>query len=123
MTVFEGAIINIMGGVHNVPPPEPNEVTEVKYWKVFEVESAADKMGKTRHLVAYCILDNEGRVSSNIVEVVPNAEGKLLLKTGSGRIYHLQGPPGSHSEASYVWGIWRHRNQVTFERDVTKEYI
>lgn len=54
----------------------------------------------TKHLVG--VVDQCGRVSSAIKEILPNGD----VLTSSGRIYKLIGSCGRDKDAEYVWARW-----------------
>ena len=57
--------------------------------------------------------DGGGRVSTQIMEF--DIE-KMVGKTKSGRVYHLNGPSGYSSNGEYVWDFYKIRNGLT-EKD------
>ena len=79
-------------------------------WQVFQLP------GGNRHLVAYCIENREGRVSSGVRELDSRT---LRATTGSGRVYSLKGPPGGNLDAKYVWKRWVSLNQVASWEDIS----
>ena len=89
--------------------------------RIYEVSSTLWPE-KTRHFVGYNLTNREGRVSSAIVAF---DKDNRIGKTRSGRQYQLVDNRVSMNElgdASYVWGIWCSRNDVTEIVDVTDEY-
>lgn len=84
----------------------------LSFWRVFELPSGH------RHLCGFNTRLGEGRVSSCIVEWHPDT---LTGVTRSGRIYQLQGPPGDHSDAWYVWQKWCVINKITHAEDVSNQ--
>lgn len=100
---------------------KPGDITEepeviLLNWKILEVES------NDRHFCGYNISLGEGRVSSRIEEFDPST---MMGRTRSGRIYSLQGAPGFHPDADYVWATWCRLNRIdrNLVRDVTMEVI
>jgi hypothetical protein len=55
------------------------------------------------HLVGYCLENDEGRVSSPVINL---DRGTLRANTSTGRLYILSDGPGFHPDAMYVWGEW-----------------
>lgn len=82
----------------------------LRRWKVVELPDGA------LHLIGYCIENREGRVSSAVREF---DYGKLIAKTDTGRVYVLQGEPGSDTHATYVWSRWATLNAVESWEDVS----
>lgn len=93
------------------PPSRQPELT-LKQWRVKQLPDG------DRHLMGYCLENGEGRVSSRIVRLDC---GSRIVETGSGRIYQLQGPPGNHMDAEYVWNFWLRANGLSKAKDVTSE--
>jgi hypothetical protein len=92
---------------------------EMSRWHIYEVSS--DKWPeKTRHFVGYNCTEGGGRVSSAIVEF---DKATMKGKTQSGRVYHLNGPPGINMDAMYVWGHWTSANGINQIVDVSKEVL
>ena len=88
-------------------------------WAVFEV--LIPRIGKpTSHVVGYCLYSREGRVSSPLKKV---DSARRMLVSSSGRGYRLDGPPGLHAEAEYVWHRWQSAWDVTLTRDLTAEMM
>lgn len=81
-------------------------------WRVQELPDGE------RYLVGYCLENFEGRVSTPVVRFDPASR---RAETRSGRIYRLEGPPGRHPDAEYVWLLWLAANALTEARDVSDE--
>ena len=98
-----------------IPVDEEPQIV-LRNWSVREIHDG------DRHFVGYHDAGFEGRVSSKILEFDP-AKGRG--KTRSGRVYQLEGEPGYHADAEYVWGIWSAINQVKDAnyKDVTQEIL
>lgn len=94
--------------------PEENMI----WWSVREVLMGTDTE-KSHHLVGYILWQHAGRVTSKIITF---DKDRMLVKTESGRVYYLEGPPGSHSDSEYVWKRWSRINQAQDEIDVTHQY-
>jgi len=96
-------------------PTDETHVTMTS-WGVHEVNFSD---GTTRHLVGS--VNGEGRVSSAIQSYDPQ-EKQLITK--SGKVYVVQGKPGTTANAVYVWQSWCKINKIKPEDfvDVTAEY-
>lgn len=82
-------------------------------WGAFEV--LIPRIGRpTTHVVGYSNKGGEGRVSSSFTKLDAK-RGQVISK--SGRAYRLEGPPGLHPDADYVWRQW----QSTWEAAVLKD--
>jgi len=99
--------------VWNVPPQRDEPHLTVRSWCVIECTN------HERYLVGWCEERGEGRVSTAIVSFDPQA---MKVKTASGRIYHLSGPPGRDPDGLYVWITYAAVNELTRLRDATSEY-
>lgn len=111
-------MFEITGGVWVIGPVEDEPQLRLDDWSVFEV--LVPSIGvKTRHFVGTNLRGREGRASSPIVEF---DSATRQGRTSSGRVYQLVGKrTGLCSDSSYVWNIWKSRNQVTDVVDVTDE--
>jgi hypothetical protein len=69
-----------------------------------------------RHFIGYCLENNEGRVSSPVLDLVKET---LLATTSTGRIYLLSGAPGHNSDAMYVWDQWIKIYSIESWSDIT----
>ena len=88
-------------GIWNVRPLAEQASITLRDWKIIEVDGNAKRFG--RHFVGYNEEDGEGRVSSKIAEFDP---AQRRGRTSSGRVYQLEGPPGSNDDADYVLSVW-----------------
>ena len=89
-------------------------------WQVFEVRGIAEDNFSTVHFVGYNIEEQEGRVSSPVVEFdVATRRGF----TQSGRIYELCGASGVDADAAYTWGRWKKINDITDAVDITSSFV
>lgn len=86
-------------------------------WGAFEV--LIPRIGRpTTHVVGYSRDGMEGRVSSGFTKL--DAErGQVITK--SGRVYRLEGSPGLHPDAAYVWQQWQSTWEVSVLRDLSVE--
>lgn len=103
----------------NIAPITEQPKENIESWSVREVQINSETQ-RTRHLVGYIAWQYSGRVTSKIMEF---DKEKMLVKTASGRIYHLKGEPGSHLDGEYVWDQWTGYNQAKDEIDVTDLYL
>ena len=96
-----------------VPPVSQEPVTVLLRWRVVEIAGVVRLLGWNR-------TGGEGRLSSKLVGIDPNARGGL---TQSGRIYVLEGPSGFDADAEWVLERWLRRHDVPMAevRDVTNE--
>jgi hypothetical protein len=90
----------------------------ISAWSIREV-TGDDGSDKTQHLVGYIASRNSGRVTSAIQSF---DRDKMCIKTNSGRIYYLVGPPGFKPGFEHVWMNWKKHNQIREEVDVTYRY-
>lgn len=93
-------------------PVKEQRLLTLRSWQVLQLPDG------DRHLVGYCIENNEGRVSSVVREVDAKT---LRVKTGTGRTYVLKGRPGGNLDAEYVWRQWAAANSIESWEDVTGE--
>ena len=94
--------MNIWGNIWQPADIEDQPEVTLRYWKVIEVEGK-DPEYFGRHFVGWNVEDQEGRVSSKIVAF----DAKTMRGvTDSGRVYQLEGKPGSHPDAEYVLRAW-----------------
>jgi ATP-dependent Lon protease len=91
----------------------------LRRWSVHEVKLAAFE-APTRHLVGYALEAGEGRVSSPIIELDSSTR---RARTSSGRVYALDGEPGSHPDGEYVFERWQRIQEAQVLRDVTSETL
>jgi hypothetical protein len=109
MSTFEDILA---AALHNIVPVADQPETHMTEWRLFRVLRANGK--RTRHLIGRA--DWEGRVSSDIVEFELAA---LRATTQSGRVYHLDGPPGQYSDADWVFERWLRVNGAHLPVDIT----
>lgn len=101
------------GSIHTIEPVDTQPRTVMTDWRLFQVH--LPNGSRTRHLVGCA--DYEGRVCSSLVHLDLQA---LRMKTQSGRIYELAGPPGSDEDSDYVFGIWLRAVGAIHCRDLTR---
>lgn len=87
-------------------------------WSVREVQLSCETE-KTHHLVGYILEEYASRVSSKIVAF---DEEKMLVLTENGRIYNLQGKPGTSRDGDYVWDMWSLSKGAKNEIDMTNQF-
>lgn len=96
-------------------------ITTLVAWRVFDVPRSKPELPCTRHFVGLAVESElEGRVSSPMREF-DAAKGQG--RSGSGRIYRLQGMPGTHPDAQYVWNTWLRVARAPDAIDVTEEVL
>lgn len=95
---------------------EPEET--LVFWSIREVQFH-DAEQATHHLVGYLPRNGSGRVTSAIQLF---DRERMCVTTRSGRLYYLEGRPGTHPDAEYVWGHWKASNRIQDEIDVTRQY-
>jgi hypothetical protein len=101
-------------------PVEQAPAVKLISWRIFEVASELWPE-RTRHFVGYNGTEREGRVSSRIDHFDPASRTGI---TSSGRIYELEGDPGSGSaDGMHTWSLWCKRNEITDSVDITCEAI
>lgn len=100
-------------------PASIQPVVTLVSWQAFDVPYNDPAKGSSRHFLGLALESgNEGRTSSPILEFdALRAQGK----TGSGRIYRLQGMPGVHLDTDYVWRAWLQLHGNPQFIDVTEE--
>ena len=69
----------------------------MSHWNVVQLEDGS------RHIVGFIEENRDGRVSSPVANLDTVT---LEVRTLTGRRYVLQGPPGEHLDANYVWTQW-----------------
>lgn len=85
-------------------------------WAAFEVTRPGSPEPAV-HLAGYVGRDG-GRTTSAVQEV---DAATWRVRTRSGRVYVLRGPPGLNSDAMYTWNCWLHIQNAEVLRDVTNE--
>lgn len=87
-------------------------------WRV--MEAVSPKNGRTRHVCGQIAAGNMGISTSAIQEFDPVA---MTVKTRSGKIYSLIGPPDSSRLAEGAWRKWCIENGIVAELDVTRDFM
>lgn len=97
---------------------EPSKTLDA--WMVMEVPFDGVQRPWTRHLIGFRREGCKGQVSSPI-EVFDPVAAKAI--TRSGRVYQLGERPGLNADAFATWGLFKHRNGIEEEREVTDEVL
>jgi ATP-dependent Lon protease len=95
---------------------EKNQEETMILWAVYEI---TDNHGKYHHLVGYVPVRQTGRVTSPIQQF---DKSLMQLKTSSGRVYKLDGPPSLKGETRLVWEEWKEKYDIKSHVDVTHQY-
>lgn len=90
----------------------------LRRWRVVEVVTRHGT--RTRHLAGHDVTNDEGRVSSPIVEFKLES---MTATSSSGARYRLAGLPGQSRKVEAVWEHWCKTNEVVSQRDVTNDYM
>jgi len=105
--------------IFNIPALSNDQNSEetIILWAVYEI---TDSQGKYHHLAGYIPERKTGRVTSPIKQF----DKKLMqLKTSSGRVYKLEGPPSLQGETRLVWEEWKEKYCIQHHVDVTHQYF
>jgi ATP-dependent Lon protease len=97
--------------------PSEREVTMVQ-WSIREVVWS-DTDRKSQHVVGFIQQEEKWHVSARVEKFDRQAK---RIRTSDGRVYHLDGPPGTSDEAEHVWLDWKDQHDVHEESDVTHQY-
>lgn len=90
----------------------------LRRWQVTEV--VAQNGARTRHVWGHDLENDEGRVSSAIVDFKMES---MTATTASGTRYRLLGLPGASRKGRPVWDDWCRVHGVVSQRDVTNDYM
>lgn len=85
-------------------------------WSVCEVPFDGPDRPWTAHVFGFRREGCKGQASTPIVAIDPNSR---RLRTRSGVVYELGPRSGLDSDGVYIWGIFKHRNGLLEQRDVT----
>jgi ATP-dependent Lon protease len=102
--------------VESVPALE-REVTLVQ-WSIREV-AWGDTDRRSKHLVGFVKEDEKWHVSARVEKFDRQAN---RVRTSDGRMYHLEGQPGTSDEAENVWIDWKDQHDIHEDLDVTHQY-
>jgi ATP-dependent Lon protease len=98
-------------------PASEREVTMVQ-WSMREVVWG-DTDRRSQHVVGFIQQEERWHVSARVEKFDRQAK---RVRTSDGRVYHLEGPPGTSDEAENVWLDWKDQHDVREELDVTHQY-
>lgn len=107
-------------GIWSATPIEQTPEIELAVWRIYEVSSELWPE-VTRHFCGYNLTEQEGRVSSAIIEF---DKEKMIGKTRSGRIYKLVDDKIRFSnvgDAEWVWSYFVERNKLSNIREIKVE--
>lgn len=110
--------VRVVMPVFNVASVHEEPEESMSQWSVHDVSYRGLK-DRTQHLVGYIARQRLGRVSSAIHAF---DRDKMRIKTRSGRIYQLEGLPGFHADADYVWTQWKAIHEAKDDVNVTNHY-
>jgi hypothetical protein len=96
----------------NVPGVADEPHITLKPWLILECSN-----GK-RYAMGYNVGGQEGRASTEITEEDVSAK---TVRTRSGRLYRLDGPPGLDADARYVWARYAAREGLTAVKDISAD--
>jgi hypothetical protein len=105
-------VVSVCGGIWTTAPVAEQPELTLESWSVRQLPSG------DRHFVGWCCENAEGRVSTVVTEFDAQT---MRGRTDSGRVYQLAGPPGSDTDAEYVWRRWLRVNKETSWADVAVE--
>jgi ATP-dependent Lon protease len=97
--------------------PSEREVTMI-HWSMREVVWG-DTNRKSQHVVGFIKQEERWHVSARVEKFDRQAK---RVRTSDGRVYQLEGPPGTSDEAEHVWLDWKDQHDVHEESDVTHQY-
>lgn len=93
-----------------IRPVNDQPTLTLNRWSIFKLP------GGDRHFVGWAVENLAGRVSSRIDEFdVKSMRGV----SATGRVYKLEGNPGTNSDAEYAWSLWRRIHTVETFVDVS----
>ena len=102
--------------VHHSAPVDVKPSVELSCWSLMRVRHADGT--RSLHLVGKRA--GNSRVSSAIVRLDFHAiEGA----TESGRLYKLEGQPGSDTNTQMIYSIWLRNNGWHHQRDLTRAFV
>lgn len=103
-------------GAHRTPAsPSRPEIT-VKHWKVVEAQLPW-LPHPSQHLVGILAEEGKGKVTSPIAYLDPEWG---TVRTSKGRVYRIEGPPGTSDGADYALEYWRITRRAKVLADVTQ---
>ena len=99
--------------VWSVPGVEQEPEILVRPWLVIECGDG------NRYVMGYCPAAGAGRTSTAIVE---QDFSHRRVRTRSGRLYRLEGPPALDADAAYLWVYYALANGLHGFHDVSGEF-
>lgn len=108
----------ILGGFWAARPVAQQPGMRLSRWSIRKTRLVDGIEGL--HFVGWNLQDQEGRVSSRILEF----DAQMMRgRTDSGRVYELVGEPGFDADAEHVWECWCRFNKAQDIVDVTDEVM
>ncbi len=102
----------------NKPSPGGIPPVTLRRWQVIEVTTQGG--ARSRHLLGHDVANDEGRVSSAVVDFKLDS---MIATTASGGRYRLAGLPGHSRRVQPLWEQWCRDGGVVTQRDVTNDYM
>lgn len=99
--------------IHNGAPITLQPELTLRPWVILECSNGQ------HYAMGWCVENHEDRASTAIEHF---DRAKMQLRTRSGRVYQLEGPPGVDADGLYVWRPYATVNQLTVVRDATADY-
>lgn len=99
--------------VWNVPGVEQEPEIELRPWLVIECSDG------NRYVIGYRPAAGAARASTAIVE---QDFSRRRVRTRSGRLYRLDGPPALDADAAYLWVYYALANGLRRFHDVSGEF-
>jgi hypothetical protein len=90
----------------------------LRRWQVIEVTTQGGS--RSRHLLGHDVANDEGRISSAIVNFQLES---MTATTASGGRYRLAGLPGHSRKAQPLWEQWCRDGGVVAQHNVTNDYM
>ena len=99
--------------IWNTPGVDEEPEITLKPWLVVECNDGQ------RFLIGFNVGAFEGRASTAIVET---DLATMSVRTRSGRLYHLEGPPGLDPDAWHTWVEYAAREGFDLGKDVSADF-
>lgn len=109
----------IASSIWEATPVSAEPETTLTNWRIYQVQRVEGEEKDTIHFVGLASSYFEGRVSSPILSF---DEVKMEGISRSGRVYKLEGKPGSHPDAQHVWKSWLQINGNPDYMDVSQKF-
>ncbi|MCK8515862.1 hypothetical protein M0534_05925 [Methylonatrum kenyense] len=97
-------------GIWKVSSVEDEPSIRATHWKIYGVRGVETAM----LLACYNPAGREGRVSTRITEI---DEGQMRIRTKSGRVYELHGPPAVQPHPDTAWVLEVYFRRLGIDRD------